>query len=298
MDDYSQFVPNVHFELIPIRNLVSNQDYQRSLSPTHVALAAENFDLRQINPVKVSRRNGVCYVFNGQHTIEIVALRSGSRDTPVWCMVYDDLEYEEEADIFANQMKYVRPLKPLEIFSANIEAGNPNQIIIKKLVESLGLEIGSAKRPGMILAVGTLEKIYEKYGYHTLSRTLMLCGATWEGDVNSFSANMLRAVTKLIVTYGDEIDDETFVERVGNKSPRQISRLARERGSGSLYYAQIILEEYNGKRRGSARLSARKLYARTDLEMELDNEDEPDESDESCQGTMFQELEESHAVAL
>lgn len=298
MDDYSQFVPNVHFELIPIRNLVSNQDYQRSLSPTHVALAAENFDLRQINPVKVSRRNGVCYVFNGQHTIEIVALRSGSRDTPVWCMVYDDLEYEEEADIFANQMKYVRPLKPLEIFSANIEAGNPNQIIIKKLVESLGLEIGSAKRPGMILAVGTLEKIYEKYGYHTLSRTLMLCGATWEGDVNSFSANMLRAVTKLIVTYGDEIDDETFVERVGNKSPRQISRLARERGSGSLYYAQIILEEYNGKRRGSARLSARKLYARTDLEMELDNEDEPDESDESCQGTMFQELEETHAVAL
>ena len=111
MEDYSQFVPNVHFELIPIRNLVSNQEYQRSLSQTHVELAAENFDLRQINPVKVSRRNGICYVFNGQHTVEIVAMRSGSRDTPVWCMVYDDLEYEEEADIFANQMKYVRPLK-------------------------------------------------------------------------------------------------------------------------------------------------------------------------------------------
>ena len=31
MEDYSQFVPNVHFELIPIRNLVSNQEYQRSL---------------------------------------------------------------------------------------------------------------------------------------------------------------------------------------------------------------------------------------------------------------------------
>ena len=78
MEDYSQFVPNVHFELIPIRNLVSNQEYQRSLSQTHVELAAENFDLRQINPVKVSRRNGICYVFNGQHTVEIVAMRSGS----------------------------------------------------------------------------------------------------------------------------------------------------------------------------------------------------------------------------
>ena len=211
-ESFSHFVPNVHFELIPIRNLVSNQEYQRSLSHTHVELAAENFDLRQINPVKVSRRNGVCYVFNGQHTVEIVAMRSGSRDTPVWCMVYDDLEYEEEADIFANQMKYVRPLKPLEIFNANIEAGNPDQIIIKKLVESVGLEIGSVKRPGTILAVGTLENVYTKYGYHILSRVLMLCGATWEGDVNSFSANMLRAVTKLVVTYGEELDDEIFVE--------------------------------------------------------------------------------------
>ena len=45
MDDYSMFVPNVHFEQIPIKNLVSNQDYQRSLSHTHIARVAENFDL-------------------------------------------------------------------------------------------------------------------------------------------------------------------------------------------------------------------------------------------------------------
>ena len=110
--DLMQFVPKVHFEQIPIRNLVSNQEYQRNLSQHHVQRAAANFDLYQINPVKVSRRNGINYVFNGQHTIEIVALVSGSRETPVWCMVYDDLGYEHEADIFANQMKYVKPLLP------------------------------------------------------------------------------------------------------------------------------------------------------------------------------------------
>ena len=113
--DLMQFVPKVHFEQIPIRNLVSNQEYQRNLSQHHVQRAAANFDLYQINPVKVSRRNGINYVFNGQHTIEIVALVSGSRETPVWCMVYDDLGYEHEADIFANQMKYVKPLLPYEI---------------------------------------------------------------------------------------------------------------------------------------------------------------------------------------
>ena len=103
MQDFSQFVPNVHFEQIPIKNLVSNQEYQRTVSLRHVENAAAHFDLHQINPVKVSRRDGINYVFNGQHTIEIVALVSGSRDTPVWCMIYDDLAYQNEADIFANQ---------------------------------------------------------------------------------------------------------------------------------------------------------------------------------------------------
>ena len=62
MSDYTMFVPNVHFEQIPIKNLVSNQEYQRNLSQQHVENAAAHFDLYQINPVKVSRRDGVNYV--------------------------------------------------------------------------------------------------------------------------------------------------------------------------------------------------------------------------------------------
>ena len=137
IDVLSDFVPNVHFELIPIKDLVSNQEYQRNLSMKHVQRAAQNFDLYQINPVKVSRRSGVNYVFNGQHTIEIVALVSGSRETPVWCMIYDDLEYTAEADIFANQMKNVKPLSPIEIFHAKCEAGDDKSLLIKSLVETM-----------------------------------------------------------------------------------------------------------------------------------------------------------------
>ena len=40
-EDYSEFVPSVHFEQIPIKNLVSNQDYQRPLSRKHVDDAAK-----------------------------------------------------------------------------------------------------------------------------------------------------------------------------------------------------------------------------------------------------------------
>ena len=79
------------------------------------------------------------------------------RETPVWCMIYDSLDYQNEADIFANQMKHVRPLKPYEIFMANIEAGNEQQLVIKRLVESYSLSIGPTKAYGVICAVATLE---------------------------------------------------------------------------------------------------------------------------------------------
>ena len=282
MDDLDRFVPNVHFEKIPIKNLVSNQDYQRNLSQAHIEKTAENFDIFQINPVKVSRRDGINYVFNGQHTIEIVALASGSRETPVWCMIYDDLCYAHEADIFANQMKFVKSLLPYEIFMANIEAQNPDQLMIRDLVESYGMKIAAKRAPGHICAVSTLEAIYKKYGYQVLNRVLRLIIATWEGDSNSFSANIMNAVTKLCVVYKDQLNDETFAEKVGAVSIKQLTRTARERRPGSMGYAEAMILEYNGKKKSTAgKLFMNKLYARdVALWIEPDEEDELEASDE------------------
>ena len=278
MEDYSRFVPAVHFEQIPIKNLVSNQNYQRGLSQSHIDKTAADFDLYQINPVKVSRRDGINYVFNGQHTIEIVALASGSRETPVWCMIYDDLSYEHEADIFANQQKYVKSLIPYEVFTANIEAGNNTQLMIRDLIESYGLTIGKARAPGVVCAVSTVEAIYTKYGYHTLSRTLRLIIGAWEGDPNSLSANMLNAVAKLVVVYGDALNDEVFKDKVGAVSLKQLIRVAKDRRNGSSGYAEAMLLEYNGKKKGSNRLGLNKLYARNNVLFTDYDEDAEDDS--------------------
>ena len=245
--DYRRFVPNVHFEQIPIKNLVSNQEYQRNLSQKHIQRTIKNFDVYQINPIKVSRRDGLNYVVNGQHTIEIVASVSGSRDTLVWCMVYDDMEYRHEADIFANQQKYVRALTAHEIFRANIEAGNDDQLLIRDLVESFKLRIGSRSGDCVICAVGALEEIYEKYGFHVLRRTLKLCVASWEGDRYSLSGNILKGIAKLIITYEDRIIDDYFIEKFGSYSVKEIIRSAKERGGGTKGYAEAILSVYNRK---------------------------------------------------
>ena len=281
MSDFSPFVPDVHFEKIPIKNLVSNQDYQRNLSLAHVEKAAANFDLYQLNPVKISRRDGVNYVFNGQHTVEIVALVSGSRETPVWCMVYDDLSYVHEADIFANQQRYVKTLNPYEIFVANIEAENNEQLMIKGLVESYGLKIGPTKEPGTICAVSTLESVYAKYGYHALDRVLRLCIGTWQGETNSLSGNMLNAVTRVVVAYGDMLNDQLFAEKLGALPVKSLIRSAKERGNGSLSLAECLVLEYNGKKRNSQyKLPIKRLYNKTPGVIKPDDvQKEPDSSD-------------------
>ena len=211
----------------------------------------------------MSRRDGINYVINGQHTIEIIAAASGSRDTPAWCMIYDDLSYEHEADIFANQQTYVKRLLPYEVFMANLEAGNDDQLIIRDLVESFGLTIGITKGPGVICAVSTLEQIFKRLRFHGLKRVLRLIIGAWEGDMNSFSANMLNAVAKLVDVFGDTLDDDIFKEKLGQVSLKQLVRTAKDRRAGSMGIAEAMIIEYNGKKKNNAyRLHINKLYAK------------------------------------
>ena len=277
MEDLNMFVPNVHFEKIPIKFLESSQNYQRSLSRQHIAKAVADFDLYQVNPVKVSRRNGSNYVFDGQHTIEIIAEKSGSRETPVWCMIYDDLSYEHEADIFANQQKHVKNLSAIEIFQANVEARNNTQLIIKDMVESYGMVIAQRRGAGVINCISTLENIYSKYGYHVLDRVLRLCIATWQGELGSFSSNMFNGIAKVVVTYGNKLKDEVFKERLGEMPIKQLTRQAKDRCPGCMGFAEVMVMTYNGKKKTPGkRLQMSKLHQKDKVFFSGINEQVPD----------------------
>ena len=277
-EEWRKYVPDVTFELIAIKDLVSNQDYQRNISSRQIQLMVDNFDLHQINLVKVSRRNGANLVMNGQHTIETIAAKSGSRDTPVWCMVYNDLNYQHEADIFANQTRFTRALSSYDIFVAKIEAGYDEQLMIKSLVESYKLRISqTAHLDRNICAVSALEKVYETYGFHTLDSVLRLILATWEGESASFAGNIMRGIARIVVCYGDTLDYQAFAERLGHISVKEIVRSARERNNGIIGYAETMISYYNKKARGSS-LPWAKLYNLPDADAA--EADEPTDKEE------------------
>ena len=88
-----------------------------------------------------------------------------------------------------------------------------------------------------------------------LDRTLRLCVGTWEGDIDSLGANVLAGVARMVVAFGEQLRDETFKERVGFMSVRQLSRIAKERGAGSLCYAEAMLVAYNRKCKYTLRMT-------------------------------------------
>ena len=50
--------------------------------------------------------------------------------------------------------------------------------------------------------------------------------------MQSFSANMLNAVAKLITVYQDQMDDESFKEKLGAVSLKSLIRTAKKRRPG------------------------------------------------------------------
>lgn len=97
--------------------------------------------------------------------------------------------------------------------------------------------------------------------------------------LNSFSANILNGITKLISVFGDQLNDEVFKEKVGAISIKQLVRTAKERQAGSMGYAEAMLIEYNGKKKNPAqRLSMNKLHAReSSIFSGLEDSTAPDE---------------------
>ena len=173
-------------------------------------------------------------------------------------MIYDDLKYKEEAHIFADQQKHVRTLLPFETFSAHLEACDDKQMIIDTTVKSYGLRVAGKRLPNTVCAIGTLERIYDKYGINVLDTVLRLAVGAWEGETNSLSGSILMGIAKIIVSYGDELKEDMFVDHVGRVSVKSIVRTAKERSPGALGYAEAMVLAYNNKNK--QRLSLRALH--------------------------------------
>lgn len=75
--------------------------------------------------------------------------------------------------------------------------------------------------------------------------------------------SLINAVAKLVSIFGDGLNDDIFKEKLGAVSVKQLTRVAKERKSGCMGFAETMIIEYNGKKKSRAnRLSMGRLYSK------------------------------------
>ena len=237
--------------IIPFSQL-AKADYNRSISRARVNEIKKHFHADQVNPVKVSYRDGKYWIIDGQHTsLVLYELNGLDPNTSIPCEVVNGLTDEQEADLFYRLNTSRKPLNTAEKLNSLIEARDPEALRFRSVVESHGYTIGGG-RTTSLNAVTTALRIFERDGGR-LSDILTLTGACWPGNPKGAHSAIISGIDLFLTLHGDEYKPEQFVKKLSNVKPEHLlgdaTFLYKQRAEKAYTKAvcmySCILKQYN-----------------------------------------------------
>lgn len=235
------------YELLPIE-LLKIDKYQRILQPSRVKEMVNNFDERLCEVIKVSLRNGVYNIFDGQHRYMACKLKGIKY---LMCEVHRGLTFTEEAILFERQDENRKGVSRQEKFKSKVIRNESYAISLKNLVESIGFKISpnQGKHKNSISAVTTLEKIDKNCGREILERTLRLIWMTWNGIIEATDATILIGVSGFLKEFGSKVIDKDFVKFLSRVEPKVIIREAKSDLVNKEGRYKVTIQRYYNKNR-------------------------------------------------
>ena len=220
--------------------------YQRELNIHRVRKIAAAFDIRLLNPPKVSYRNGRYYVFDGQHTIAALKLLNGGKDLMIRCHVYRGLSESEEALLFAQQTGVSAKLTPGARMRALIYGGDLEAMAFFKATESVGLRLDYSQRRGKyrIACIGTAFEEFKRVGPDRYKEALSIIVDAWHGDPESLRSETVQGVVRFVELYHGEYDPRRLVSRLHRADPLTIYREGRAMGVNLAGYKKYLYQVY------------------------------------------------------
>lgn len=185
---------------------------QRELKRYKVDEIKADFSIDKVGVPTVSYRDGFYYIVDGQHRVSAM-VELGYEDREIQCTVYEELSEEQEADLFL-AINNVLAVSVMDKYNVGVVAGVKDAVAVHNITHKLGLHVSLDAKGGSIKAVGTLRKIYNRYGDAVLTRTLKLVNDAY-GDAG-FKATVIEGTALLLQRYWDRVDDDWFVTRVGS----------------------------------------------------------------------------------
>jgi len=234
------------------RNLIIPAEYQRKLNPKRVERIVDTFDPNIVNEPKVSQRNGLYYVFDGQHTIAALKVLHNGSDFPILCKVYRGLTPEKEAALFSQQTGASAPLTANARHRAKVFSGDAEAIAFQQATEAAGLYLGCDQSGGhyRLNCIRTAFHEYQRLDTELYMEGLHILLTAWDGKPGSLLADMVKGMMGFVELYYGEYDRGKLIDRLRVVSPDVIHDNANADKTlhGTKRYINQIYRIYNGSR--------------------------------------------------
>lgn len=225
--------------------------YQRELDTKRVDKIAKEFDGDCFNEPKVSYRDGVFWVFDGQHSIAGWRKLHNGEDKLVFCKVYKGMTWLDECEAFVKQNGISADPTTNQKLRAQYNARNPEVVDMRQRAELCGftVDFSKSKTPTRIVCVSSLFRAYLILGPDAYLDMLAVIRDAWFGDMDAVSKQIITGLTAFFKSYYGNFKREDLVASLRRITPAEIIRNGRSYNHRSNTYAKEILKAYNTKRR-------------------------------------------------
>lgn len=118
------------------RLLRVDEQYQRDANEKKVKEIARAWSWLACGAVLVAEREGLYFVYDGQHRVDAALRRSDIENLP--CVVFQTAGAKEEAEAFLRANKNRKPLNGLAKYRAAAAAGHPAALLVQQLISGVG----------------------------------------------------------------------------------------------------------------------------------------------------------------
>lgn len=233
------------------RLVVDRNLYQRKKHEVKIAQIVASWDERIANEPKVSLRDGVYHVFDGQHTILAREALNDNNPVKIQCKVYQGLSEQDEALLFAKQTGISSKPSSGERLRANLYGEDAEALDFRKATEVAGLflDVKGTRHKKHLACVSTAQKAYRTLGKPLYTEAMSIIAEVWNGDADSLRFEIVKAVTEFVYFYVGKYDRETLVKALADEKPVDIRNkiITDYEQPRNVRYANQILLLYNAK---------------------------------------------------
>lgn len=197
-------MPTLQFLLLD--HLEIDDAYQRSIdnpgSQSMIRAIARNWNWDLCQPLFVARRNdGRMFVVDGQHRLAAARMRGDVSQLPCIISLTDGVA--QEARLFGEFNRRRRPPSALDLFFSDLAAGDPAAADIDMALKAAGLRMSkhsntAAFKPGDLMNVGGLRRVYQLHGLDVLSLALLMMAKAWPGARLNYAGTIFPGIAEIV----------------------------------------------------------------------------------------------------